>query len=195
MKKTFLKTTMIALCALLLLGTLSACGPKNLTGTWNNADYDEMFVNFDEDGSVAGYDAEYDMVIFGGWTEKKGSFEITGLSDEALVFKLQGKDTLYCEVYELTLKKGAEKEIPAITDSELTDGAWITEDGVYELEFYWDDWDIYDDDQGEYILEGTYTVVNGKLTMKTEAGTTFKPTIADNRRELTLDNMVFFLED
>ena len=196
MVKTFLKLTTIAMCALLILGALSACGPKNLTGTWDNADYDKMFVNFDEDGSAAGYNAEYDMVSFGGWTEKKGSFEITGLlSDEPLIFKLKGKDTLYCAEYEITLKKGADKEIPAITEDELTDDTWISEDGVYELEFYYDgDWDLYDDDEWEYITEGTYTLVKGNLIMKAEDGTTYKPTIADNRRELTLDGMVFFRE-
>lgn len=197
MTKTFLKTTAVALCALLLFGSLSACAPASLTGTWYSEENDAVFINFDKDGNMAAYDSDGDYVSFGSWTEKNGSYEVTGiLMDEAIVFKMSGKDTLYCEEYDATLKKGANKEIPDITEDELTYAAWITQDGVYELEFYYDgEWDLYDYEEGEYITEGTYTLVNGKLIMKDEDGTTYEQTIADNRLELTLEEVVFFRAD
>ena len=69
MRRTFLKTGIIAVCMVLTFGLLSGCGASSPVGTWYVGDTEESFYNFEKDGKISGYIAGIDLIYYSNWTE------------------------------------------------------------------------------------------------------------------------------
>jgi len=195
MRKKFLRTRIIVVCMVLTITLLSACSTSSPVGTWYDGD-SSSFYNFDEGGNISYYQSDIDSLLYGEWVENDGFYEVSGFSSGPMICKQKNKNTLYCKDYDFTLKRGAEKDIPDITIEELIYESWFTADRRYQLNFYGSlNWYYYDNKKGEPIEESTYIIKDGFIVLITEDGTTYHPTIAENRHEMTVfDDMVFIAE-